>query len=62
MVMMFVATGDQLVPADTDDLRDVYDVRVDGGFPSSPSVPPACGSPDACRGPRTPISSSRSLS
>ncbi len=48
---VFIATGDQLVPSDTDDLRDVYDVRVDGGFPAAPVAAAACGSADACRGP-----------
>jgi hypothetical protein len=48
---VFIATGDQLVSSDTDDLRDVYDVRVDGGFPAPPVAPPACAGADACRGP-----------
>jgi WD40-like Beta Propeller Repeat len=48
---VFITTGDRLVPSDTDDLRDVYDVRVDGGFPTAPVTPPACDSADACRGP-----------
>jgi hypothetical protein len=48
---VFIATGDQLVPSDTDDLRDVYDVRVDGGYPAPTVVPPACAGADACRGP-----------
>jgi hypothetical protein len=47
---VFIATSDRLVPQDTDTLADVYDVRVDGGFPAS-SVSPVCGSGDACKPP-----------
>jgi hypothetical protein len=35
------STADQLVSSDTDELPDVYDARVDGGFPA-PSAPAAC--------------------
>ena len=48
---VFITTGDGLVPSDDDGLRDVYDARVDGGFPAASVTPPACGSADACRGP-----------
>jgi hypothetical protein len=48
---VFITTGDGLVPSDNDGLRDVYDARVDGGFPAAPVAPPACGGADACRGP-----------
>jgi hypothetical protein len=50
-VDVFIMTGGRLVPSDTDDLRDMYDVRVDGGFPAAPVASPACGSADACKGP-----------
>jgi hypothetical protein len=45
----YIATRDRLVPQDTDNLRDVYDVRVNGGILAEPS-PPGCG-PEPCRGP-----------
>ena len=35
---VFFTTRDQLVAADTDELVDLYDARVDGGFPSQPTV------------------------
>jgi hypothetical protein len=48
---VFVETVDKLVPADRDEAQDVYDVRVDGGFPSY--TPPPC-SGEACKPPVTP--------
>lgn len=42
------ATTDQLVGQDTDDNLDIYDARVNGGFPA-PAVPPSC-SGEACQG------------
>ncbi len=50
---VFIATADPLVAGDTDTRTDVYDVRVDGGFPA-PTVASACVSGDACRGPVSP--------
>jgi hypothetical protein len=50
---VFIATGDQLVPADTDTREDVYDVRVGGGFPIT-TVPPVCVNADACKPPVSP--------
>jgi hypothetical protein len=41
-------TTDQLVGQDTDTGVDIYDARVDGGFPA-PATPPAC-SGEACQG------------
>jgi hypothetical protein len=35
---VFFTTRDQLVAADKDELVDLYDARVDGGFPSPPTV------------------------
>jgi hypothetical protein len=59
---VFFATREQLVPADADELVDVYDARVDGGYPSAPA--PASCQGSACREPfgqppllTTPISS-----
>jgi hypothetical protein len=47
---VFIATADQLVPADQDTRVDVYDVRVGGGFPVS--VPAAaCDNSDSCKPP-----------
>lgn len=45
----YITTRDRLVPQDTDDLLDVYDVRVNGGIPVPPT-PPGCGA-EPCRGP-----------
>jgi hypothetical protein len=45
---VFIATADQLVPADTDAREDVYDVRVGGGFPVA-GVQSVCESADSCR-------------
>jgi len=39
----------QLVPQDTDAYDDIYDARVDGGFPAPPGPGPVCGDPDSCR-------------
>jgi hypothetical protein len=44
---VFFATADQLVPQDGDGAQDVYDARVDGGFPSL--APPSC-SGTSCQG------------
>jgi hypothetical protein len=48
---VFFSTHSQLVQQDTDSLRDVYDARVDGGFPA-PAAEPSC-SGEGCQGPRT---------
>lgn len=47
---VYIATRQQLVPADRDDLVDVYDARIGGGTPAAaaPAAPCASG---ACRGP-----------
>jgi hypothetical protein len=45
----YIATRDRLVPQDTDNLLDIYDVRAGGGIPPEPS-PPGCGA-EPCRGP-----------
>lgn len=45
---VFLATSDQLVPQDTDSNVDIYDARIDGGFPSPP--PPEECTADACQG------------
>jgi hypothetical protein len=50
---VFFASEDQLVPSDTDFHIDVYDARVDGGFPVS-MEPPACDNGDSCKGPVSP--------
>jgi hypothetical protein len=46
---VFLATRERLAPSDDDELVDVYDARVDGGFPSTPAVATCSGS--ACREP-----------
>ena len=44
---VFFATVARLVPQDKDDLGDIYDARIDGGFPA-PAVPVQC-SGEACK-------------
>ena len=50
---VFFATREQLVPADGDELVDVYDARVDGGIPTSAASVPACQD-GACQGASSP--------
>jgi hypothetical protein len=45
---IFFQTYSQLVGQDTDELGDIYDARVDGGFPS-PAAEPSC-SGESCQG------------
>ncbi len=45
---VFFTTADKLVGQDSDEIPDVYDARVGGGFPP-PSAPPSC-SEEACQG------------
>jgi hypothetical protein len=49
---VFFATSQALVPQDTDELSDVYDARIGGGFPEPPAPRQQCSS-DACQGPLT---------
>jgi hypothetical protein len=54
---VFMITGSQLVPADKDQLADVYDVREDGGLAAQhASALEPCGSVEACRGSASPLS------
>ncbi len=46
---VFFATHSQLVPQDTDTLGDIYDARIDGGFPVATEPVPCQG--DACHNP-----------
>jgi hypothetical protein len=46
---VFFTTSDQLVPQDPDELIDLYDARVGGGFPASSHGEP-CSEPNGCRG------------
>lgn len=46
---VFFGTHAQLAPTDTDFVSDLYDARIDGGFPA-PASPPSC-SGDGCQGP-----------
>ncbi len=46
---VFFATADRLVGQDTDTAVDIYDARIDGGFPG-PAEPPSC-SGESCQGP-----------
>ncbi len=61
---IFFTSADELTPQDGDTQQDVYDARIDGGFPSP--VAPACAG-DGCQGPlpiapRFPAPASTSLS
>jgi len=47
---VFFVTSQGLVPQDTDGEADVYDARLNGGFPSGPIPAQPC-SGDACQGP-----------
>jgi hypothetical protein len=51
---VFIVSRQQLVPGDGDEARDLYDVRVEGGF-SVPLAPPCAG--EACRAPASPAPS-----
>jgi hypothetical protein len=46
---VFFTTNDALVPQDIDNGLDVYDARIDGGFPPPEVRPPCAG--DECQGP-----------
>ncbi len=46
---VFFATADRLVGQDTDTSIDIYDARIDGGFPA-PAQPSSCAG-EACQGP-----------
>jgi hypothetical protein len=52
---VFFATHSQLVPQDKDKEGDVYDARIDGGFPPPPPRPTECEG-DACSTPSAPPS------
>ncbi len=52
---VFIATAEQLVPADTDSRADVYDVRVGGGFPAASQAAPVCLEGESCRAPVPPV-------
>jgi hypothetical protein len=50
---VFFVTRQQLVPGDTDQLVDLYDARVDGGFPASATVLAPCEG-EGCKAPVSP--------
>jgi hypothetical protein len=47
------ATEQGFLPADTDGILDIYDARVDGGFPPQPPPPAECEGAESCHGPGT---------
>jgi hypothetical protein len=51
---VFFTTRSQLVPGDNDNNADIYDARIDGGFPVASEPLPCTG--EACRGPLAPPS------
>lgn len=50
---VFFRTADGLLPQDQDERVDVYDARVEGGFPV-PASPSTCDNGDSCKGPASP--------
>lgn len=61
---VFIVTAEPLAPSDVDTDYDIYDVRVDGGFPAPPATRPCAR--DACRGeassaPAAPLTGSASF-
>ncbi|HWL49355.1 MAG TPA: hypothetical protein VNT92_05715 [Acidimicrobiia bacterium] len=56
---LFVSTYQQLVGADEDEYYDIYDARVNGGFPDPPPPLPICDGRESCaeEGTRAPASS-----
>jgi hypothetical protein len=51
---VFFATYDQLVGGDQDNLMDIYDARVDGGFPPGSALPAPCFGEACQEAPSTP--------
>ncbi|HEY3828046.1 MAG TPA: hypothetical protein VGL57_02510 [Solirubrobacteraceae bacterium] len=49
---VFFTTTQSLVAQDTDEALDLYDARLNGGFPATPAPAKACAD-DACQGPLT---------
>ncbi len=47
---VFVYTREKLLPQDNDEAGDIYDARIDGGFPPPPTAPTECEG-DACSTP-----------
>jgi hypothetical protein len=60
---VFFTTRDRLVSADTDELLDVYDARIGGGFPEGEAAGMGCGG-ESCQSPPSPpqVSSSATSS
>ncbi|MGA8364918.1 MAG: hypothetical protein WB709_10405 [Solirubrobacteraceae bacterium] len=51
---VFFATADQLLGQDRDNRVDLYDARINGGFPAAPDEPVPCVDGDTCHGPVSP--------
>jgi hypothetical protein len=49
---VFIATAAQLLAQDRDLRIDIYDARIDGGYPVT-GVPPVCDNGDSCKPPPT---------
>jgi hypothetical protein len=45
---VFFSSADQLTPGDTNSLQDIYDARVNGGFPETHPIP--CQTGESCHG------------
>lgn len=50
---IFFVTAEGLVAQDADGAPDLYDARLNGGFPNAPMEREQCSSGDACQGPLT---------
>jgi hypothetical protein len=56
---VFFTTRDRLVPADKDELIDLYDARVGGGFASEAEPAPSPCSGEACQATQSPLAESQ---
>jgi hypothetical protein len=57
---VFIVSAERLSPSDTDELNDIYDVRVDGGI-DPPQPPDAPCTADECQGSPTPAPGAPSM-
>jgi hypothetical protein len=58
---VFIGTHSQLVATDTDHLGDIYDARIDGGFPAPPAPPTECEGDECSTPPAAPSDPTQKL-